>query len=111
MNSIMHQTPASSILQMLAAIAKFEKDLKVFHERTGEAFPEVVKLPILIQMIPTSWKKEFETQLRARGAIKTNEALAQQLANLGNEERYTENKRAQRHGHRRCRQGLGRSCL
>ena len=66
MNSIMHQTAAKSISQMPAAIAKFEKDLKVFHERTGEAFPEVLKLPILIQMIPSSWKKEFETQLRGR---------------------------------------------
>ena len=92
MSSIMHQTAAESISQMPASTAKFEKDLKVFHDRTGEAFPEVLKLPILIQMIPSSRKKEFETLLRASGAIKTCEALAQQLANLGHEERYTENR-------------------
>ena len=51
-------------------------------------------MPILIQMIPTSWKKEFETQLRSRGAVKSYETLAQQLVNVGDEERHAENRRS-----------------
>ena len=73
-----------------SSIAKLEKDLEVFHERTGEAFPEVLKQPTFIQIIPTSWKKEFETQLRSSGALKTYDALATQLVNIENGERYTE---------------------
>ena len=56
MNSIVHQTSAKSISAMPSAISKFEKDLKLLHERAGQAFPDVRKLPILIQMLPTSWK-------------------------------------------------------
>ena len=47
-------------------------------------------MPVLLQMIPASWKKEFETQFRASGANKTYDALASQLMGLGNEERCKE---------------------
>ena len=93
MNAIMKQSPTKHISEIPMAIAKFEKDLKVFRERTDSEFPEVLKLPILIQMIPTAWKREFETQFRTPGSTKTYEALASQLIAIGNEERYNAGKR------------------
>ena len=70
-NSIMKQSPAKPISVMPAAIAKFERDLKVFRERTLTEVPDILKLPILIQMIPTAWAKHFESQFRMPGAEKT----------------------------------------
>ena len=89
-NSIMHQTPAKTIAAVPAMIAKFERDLKIFRERTDTDFPEALKLPILIQMIPVTWKKEFETLMRSQGNAKTYEGLAQQLNDIGVQERYNE---------------------
>ena len=93
MSAIMRQNPVRHISEIPAAIAKFEKDLKVFRERTASEFPEVLKLPLLLQMIPASWKKEFETQFRMPGAHRTYDALANQLLAIGNEERYLSRKR------------------
>ena len=93
MNSLMHQHQVKSISAMPAAIAKFEKDLKVFFDRTGETFPEVLKLPILLQMVPAAWKKEIEAQFRVPGAAKTYEALSNMVCGIGNEERYKEGRR------------------
>ena len=76
MNAIMKQTQVKHISAMPAAIAKFEKDLQVFRTRTSTEFPDILKLPILIQMIPTSWKKEFEAQWRVPGAEKKYDSLA-----------------------------------
>lgn len=90
MNSIMKQSPVKHISTMPAAIAKFEKDLKVFRERTSTEFPDILKLPILIQMIPTKWTQHFEAQFRMPGVVKSYESLTKQLINLGNEERYNE---------------------
>ena len=59
MNAIMHQVPVKSISAMPASIAKSEKDVELFEERTGTQFPDILELPILIQMIPTSRKREF----------------------------------------------------
>ena len=81
------------ISKLPASIAKFERDLKVFRVRTEVDFPEVLKLPILIQMIPPSWKKEFETQFRTPGADRTYEALVSQLLAIRNEERYMAGRR------------------
>ena len=39
-----------------AAIANFQKDLNIFRERTDGEYPEVLKLPFLFQMIPSSQK-------------------------------------------------------
>ena len=71
MKSLMHQYQVKTISAMPAAIAKFEKDVKVFFDRTDETFPEVLKLPILLQMIPAAWKEEIEAQFRVPGAAKT----------------------------------------
>ena len=54
------KTERKTISQLPAAIAKSEKDSEVFADRTGEAFPAILKLLILLQMIPASWKKEVE---------------------------------------------------
>ena len=72
---------------MPAAIARLEKDLKIFRERTESEFPEVLKLPILMQMIPTNWKKEFDTRFRDPCYVKSYETLASQLISIGNEDR------------------------
>ena len=71
MNAIMKQNPAKNIAKLPASIAKFERDLKMFRERTDSEFPPQLKLPILIQMSPTAWKKEFETTFRQPGADRT----------------------------------------
>ena len=92
MNAIMKQNPAKNISELPASIAKFERDLKTFRERTSTEFPEVLKLPILIQMIPMAWKKEFETTFRQPGADRTYEGLVAQLLAIGNEERYMSNR-------------------
>ena len=92
MNAIMKQSPAKNIAELPASIAKFERDLKTFRERTNTEFPEVLKLPILIQMIPMAWKKEFETTFRQPGADRTYEGLVAQLLAIGNEERYMSNR-------------------
>ena len=60
MHSLMHQHQVESISAMPAAIAKFEKDLKVFFDRTGKTFSELLKLLILLLMFPPAWKKEIE---------------------------------------------------
>ena len=88
MSAIMHQAQVKNISEIPAAIAKFEKDLKTFREITDNEFPEVLKLPILIQMIPNNWKKELEAQFRLAGATRTYDHLASQLLAIGNEERY-----------------------
>ena len=93
MNTIMKQNHAKNIAELPAIIAKFERDLKTFRKRTETELPEVIKLPILIQMIPTSWKKEFETQFRQPGADRTYEALVCQLLAIGNEEGYMSGRR------------------
>lgn len=54
MSAIMRQNPVKHISEIPVATAKFEKDLKVFRERTGTGFPEVLKLPLLLQMIRPS---------------------------------------------------------
>ena len=50
-------------------------------------FPELLKLPILLQMIPAAWKKEMEAQFRVTGQDKSYEKLSQTLIDLGNKER------------------------
>ena len=62
--------------------------MNTFRERTDTEFPEVFKRPILIQMSPTSWKKEFQTNFRQPGADRKYEALIGQLLAIGNEEWY-----------------------
>ena len=94
MNSIMKRTPVKHISEMPAAIAKFEKELKVFREKSGTEFPQMLKLPILMQMIPANWKKEFETQFRNPMVEKTYESLSGQLIGIGTEERYLETRRS-----------------
>ena len=88
MNSLMHGKVCKSIADMPIAIADFEKNLKVFSERTGQTFPNILKLPILMQMVPLSWKKEVEAHFRVPSATKTYESLSDMLCGVGNEERY-----------------------
>ena len=92
MNSLMHQTQCKSIVDLPAAVSKFERDCKTFQERTGELFPQMMKLPILLQMIPAAWKKEMESQFRVNGQDKSYEKLSQTLIDLGNKERNTNSK-------------------
>ena len=87
MNSLMHQSQCKAIVDLPAAVSKFERDCKTFHERTGEVFPQLLKLPILLQMIPAAWKKEMEAQFRVTGQDKSYEKLSQTLIDLGNKER------------------------
>ena len=54
---IMHQVPVKSISAMPASMPKFEKDLTLPQQRAGTQFPGILMFPILIQMIPTSWKR------------------------------------------------------
>ena len=93
MNSLMHGKVCKSIADMPIAIADFEKNLKVFSERTGETFPNILKLPILMQMVPISWKKEVEAHFRVPGATKTYESLSDMLCGVGNEERYKDRRK------------------
>ena len=92
MNAIMKQNPAKNIAELSASIAKFERDLKTFRERTDTEFPPQLKLPILIQMISTAWEKDAETTFRQHGADRTYEGLVAQLLAIGNEERYMSNR-------------------
>ena len=92
MNSLMHQSQCKSIVDLPAAVSKFERDCKTFHERTGESFPQLLKLPILLQMIPAAWKKEMEAQFRVTGQDKSYEKLSQTLIDLGNKERNKDTK-------------------
>ena len=90
-NSLMHQTQCKSIVDLPAAVLIFERDCKTFNERTGETFPQLLKLPILLQMIPAAWKKEMEAQFRVTGQDKSYKKLSQTLIDLGNKERNNKN--------------------
>ena len=56
MDAIMKQNAVKHISDLPAAIANFQKDLNIFRERTDGEYPEVLKLPFLFQMIPSSQK-------------------------------------------------------
>ena len=90
-SAIMKQNPAKNIAELPASIAKFERDLRTFRERTDTELPPQLKLPIFIQMIQTTWKKEFETTFRQPIADRTYEGLVGQLLAIGHEERYMSN--------------------
>ena len=90
MNQLMNRTQIKSASAMPAAIQKLEHDFKTFHDRTGDTFPDILKLPILLQMVPQAWKKEIETQFRMPGAVKTYDSLSTMLCALGDNERYNE---------------------
>ena len=71
MNDLMHQTMCKNMSDMPAAIDKFEKDIRMFKDRTGQDFPEILKMPLLLQMIPTIWKREVDARFRLTGSDKT----------------------------------------
>ena len=62
-NSLMHQSQCTDVADMPAAIDKSEKELRTCKDRTGADFPEVLNMPILLQMMPPSYRREFEAQL------------------------------------------------
>ena len=88
LTSLMHQTAVKSMAEMPAAIDRIEKDIRTFNDRTGETFPEMFKMPILLQLIPPAYKREIEASFRISGADKSYETLSRHLVDQGNEARY-----------------------
>ena len=88
MNSLMHRAQDKDIGDLPAAIDKFEREVARFKERTGLEFPEMLKMPILLQMVPPVVRREVEIQFRISGVDKTYGTLSRQLVEQANESRY-----------------------
>ena len=48
--------------ELPGVIGKWEFEVEQYQQRTGETFPEIMRLPILFSMVPKGWKKEIETK-------------------------------------------------
>ena len=64
MLSLMQRKQCSNISELPAAVDQLEKDLRGYDARSSSPFPENLKMPLLIQMIPKAYKHEIEMKFQ-----------------------------------------------
>ena len=92
MNALMHQSRARNMTELPAAIDTWEASVRKFEERSGEMFPEVMRMPVLMQMIPAKDLEQVLYKYRMNPE-KDYATFANQLKDFGLEKRY-ESRRA-----------------
>ena len=88
MSSLIYQAQVKDIGDLPAAIDQFEREVVRFKERTGLEFPEMLKMPILLQMVPPAVRRAVEIKFRISGVDRTYGALSRQLVEQANASRY-----------------------
>ena len=87
MNALMHQSRARNMAELPAAIDTWESNVRKFEERSGESFPEVMRMPVLMQMIPAKDLEQVLYKYRMNPE-KDYATFASQLKEFGMEKRY-----------------------
>ena len=87
MNSLMHQPRCKTMAELPGAIDKWEQSVKQYEERSSELFPEVMKMPVLMQMVPAKNLEQILYKYRM-GSDKNYQKFSQNLVEFSIESRY-----------------------
>ena len=87
MTQLMTRTACKDMKELPGVIGKWELEVKQYQQRTGETFPEIMRMPILFSMVPKGWRKEIEAKYRI-SAEKDYTRFSQQLVDFANQVRY-----------------------
>ena len=86
-NTLMHPIRCKSMSELPSTIEKWEASMRQYEDRSGESFPESMKMPILMQMIPTRDLDRVLYRFRMTpGTDYSN--FSKQLVEFGIERRY-----------------------
>ena len=79
MQHLLHKSAVKSLSELPAAVDAFEKEIDMYNRRNPNNFPEEWKLPILLELIPTSHKRELTTKytLGERNYKKMRDAIVE----------------------------------
>ena len=86
MTHLLHRKQCSSLAAVPAAADKLERDIRAYEDRGDVAFPEEWEIPLLLQMLPESHKKELEMKFTL-GERKYEQMLAN-IVGFSNEYRF-----------------------
>ena len=59
MQHLLHRTACKSLMELPAAVDIFEKEIEAYNRRNPNPFPEEWKLPILLEVIPVTHRREL----------------------------------------------------
>ena len=60
MMALMNLTAVKDISALPGAISRFERDLKLYEQRSGRPFPEEFKVPTFLKLLPRSHERELK---------------------------------------------------
>ena len=88
MSALMDVPRCKQVVEIPAAITRWERSLKQYAEKTGgQAIPTDWKLPILFKMIPMAIMQDIHHKY-ATGESKTYEGFSRMLIEMANERVY-----------------------
>ena len=76
MMALMNLTAVKDISALPGAISRFERDLKLYEQRSGRPFPEEFKVPTFLKLLPRSHERELKLKF-AMGMTNYSELTAQ----------------------------------
>ena len=85
MQALLNPRPVKDVASIPGAITKFERDLELYAEAAGTAFPEEWKVPTFLQILPTAQANELK--LRFAQGLGSYRQLTEHLLTYGQQVR------------------------
>ena len=90
LNAMLARKQCKDLSDLPAALDILKKDLKLYEATMGKPFPEDFKIPILLQMVPESHKKEL--QMKYTLGERDFQRMAENISNFATEYRIYEHR-------------------
>ena len=89
MQHLLHKTAVKTITELPSAVDAFEREVEMYNKRNPDKFPEPWKLPILLELIPASHKRELT--MRYGMGERDYKKMRDQIVEFANENRVMKN--------------------
>ena len=87
LTGLMHQPRCKQMSELPSAIERWEAGIRQYEDRSGETFPKVMKIQILMQMVPSKDLEQVVYRFR-KNPEKDYVKFSKQLVEFGTERRY-----------------------
>ena len=87
LTALMHQPRCKNMAELPGAVEKWEDDVRRYEDRSNEMFPESMKMPILMQMVPAKDLEQVLYRFRMNPE-KDYANFSRQLVEFGTQRRY-----------------------
>ena len=87
MTQLLQRKRCKDLVEMPSAVDQLEKDIRSYEQRGGTAFPEEWKSPLLLQLIPEAYRREFDSKFII--GEKDYTKMRDNIVGFSNEQRFT----------------------